>query len=245
MGIRAGVLIVAAFVLAAGGAAAARRNLPRPPQVSPIKADFREAAFATYYTVEVKTFPGRTVNVIWNLKAPRIDPACRDFFEPSDSDDNVAVWKHGDADGCDHTKMGPRGHLGTVSVTVSDGVYRCHALYRGTISGKGSEPKCETEHHDSAVRFTTGAMGSEENALKAEDSDAVRQELADSQNQLDYAIKEVAAFDGVTAAKALAHLRRAKTLDRLALQVPSKRKAEIEKALAEKKAALRFIDDLP
>src|SRR5207249_4328349 len=59
------------------------------------------------------------------------------------------LWYHGDkgsyADepdyGCDHTKMGPMGHQGTVSVTVSDGSWQCTATYGGTNDGTGPAAK--------------------------------------------------------------------------------------------------------
>jgi len=45
---------------------------------------------------------------------------------------DVFVWYHGDVGaypgstyGCDHTKMGARGHQGTVVVAVSDGTWTC------------------------------------------------------------------------------------------------------------------------
>jgi hypothetical protein len=36
---------------------------------------------------------------------------------------------------CDHTKMGPHGHQGLVTVVVTDGTWRCTAKYKGTNTG--------------------------------------------------------------------------------------------------------------
>ena len=52
--------------------------------------------------------------------------------------------------GCDHTKEGPSGHQGLVTVVVSDGKWQCTAQYKGTNSsdatsvsgGIASEPVC-------------------------------------------------------------------------------------------------------
>jgi hypothetical protein len=52
------------------------------------------------------------------------------------------TWYHGDkgsylpsAYGCDHHKMGPSGHQGIVSVTVSDGTWSCTATTDGSNLG--------------------------------------------------------------------------------------------------------------
>jgi hypothetical protein len=49
------------------------------------------------------------------------------------------IWYHGDVDsypgstyGCDHKKMGARGHQGIVTVTVTDGQWVCTASIEGT-----------------------------------------------------------------------------------------------------------------
>ncbi len=55
------------------------------------------------------------------------------------------TWYHGDPGaypgsnyGCDHHKMGPSGHQGIVSVTISDGIWSCSATLDG--SNLGSTP---------------------------------------------------------------------------------------------------------
>lgn len=52
---------------------------------------------------------------------------------------NEFIWYHGDVGsyagstyGCDHTKMGARGHQGTVTVIVSDGIWTCRAEIYGS-----------------------------------------------------------------------------------------------------------------
>lgn len=56
------------------------------------------------------------------------------------------IWTHPDRqlpDGslsgynCDHTLMGPRGHQGLITVTVTDARWTCTASYRGTRTGFG------------------------------------------------------------------------------------------------------------
>lgn len=89
-----------------------------------------------------------------NYASAAIDPTCNNArlaggsiaFSTGTSD--VYIWKtlgaefewyHGDHGsypgsdyGCDHTKMGVRGHQGTVSVTVSDGIWSCTASIPGS-----------------------------------------------------------------------------------------------------------------
>jgi hypothetical protein len=55
------------------------------------------------------------------------------------------VWAHGDNDGCDHRKMGTKGHQGVISVVVSDGHWACTAKYEGTNSSSASNPAPQPE----------------------------------------------------------------------------------------------------
>jgi hypothetical protein len=43
-------------------------------------------------------------------------------------------WHHGDKDGCNHQDMGPHGHQGLITVSVSDGSWTCTETYKGTNS---------------------------------------------------------------------------------------------------------------
>lgn len=70
------------------------------------------------------------------------------------------VWHHPDAAdsrplgryACNHLEMGPHGHQGLITVTVTANHYRCTATYMGTNTGEGSdraqrpsgEPTCRT-----------------------------------------------------------------------------------------------------
>lgn len=72
--------------------------------------------------------------------------------------DSTFTWFHPDPAsstpagkyGCDHTKEGPSGHQGLITVVVSDGKWHCTAQYKGTNSsdassvsnGTASEPVC-------------------------------------------------------------------------------------------------------
>jgi hypothetical protein len=79
-------------------------------------------------------------------------------YEWKDYGVNPFVWYHGDlglyreapAYGCDHTKMGARGHQGTVFVDVREGPWACQAGIEGsnlsTTPVQGSEPHCFTRN---------------------------------------------------------------------------------------------------
>jgi hypothetical protein len=91
-----------------------------------------------------------------------VDPACNDPDEIGraqlgDGDQyrwtelgDTFVWHHGDIGlnpgiptyGCDHLLMGPSGHQGVVTVTVSRGTEECTATYDGTNSGVGPPARC-------------------------------------------------------------------------------------------------------
>jgi hypothetical protein len=90
------------------------------------------------------------------------------------------TWYHGDVGaypgssyGCDHTKMGPSGHEGIVSVTVSDGLWQCRTEARGTNLGIdplfGSTPVCGRVSASGLITFT-GAKGKHEYKLTVENT---------------------------------------------------------------------------
>jgi hypothetical protein len=113
-----------------------------PPTLSAIHADFVQSAFATFYRVELAGAPaGVTPRYTWTLSPPPNDPSCK-VFAQTDIDPSRAVWHHADQDSCDHNKMGPQGHLGTVSVEVRLSPYVCTASYLGTETGDGAAGKC-------------------------------------------------------------------------------------------------------
>ncbi len=136
------VLVVAALASFSQPAAAAATNVA-PPTITPITADFRQPDFATYYTVDVTPNPNRpTRSVLWRLIPPEDEQYCTNFRR-SASNQEAAVWNHGDEDGCDHELMGPRGHDGIVEVYVFDGVFGCRVKYLGSVSGTGNAVECE------------------------------------------------------------------------------------------------------
>jgi hypothetical protein len=98
-----------------------------------------------------------------------VDPACTNAGDGTSAPsvqtksaaahlDSTFTWFHPDPASstpagkyaCDHTKEGPSGHQGLVTVVVSDGKWQCTAQYKGTnssdatsvASGIASEPVC-------------------------------------------------------------------------------------------------------
>src|SRR5438552_3734274 len=67
-----------------------------------------------------------------------VDLGCDNHAKLTDTDDEF-VWRHADApkDNCEHQKMGPKGHQGSVVLVVTDGTWLCTAEYPGTNDGKG------------------------------------------------------------------------------------------------------------
>ena len=128
-----------------------------PLTVSPVKAVFVPTEFATHYTV-VASEPGATLTYKWTLTLALVDakgaadPSQPGAFAAVDagcknrgvltSTDPSFVWHHGPTDGCDHSKMGPSGHEGLVTVVVSDGTWSCTATFKGTNDGTGSAATC-------------------------------------------------------------------------------------------------------
>jgi hypothetical protein len=158
------VVALAAFVVLALPAAAAAGKL-EPPKVEPIVANFKQEDFATYYTVDVTPAAGRPyVHVAWSLAPPKEDPGCKKF-KTSATTQEAAVWNHGDEDGCDHTKMGARGHMGTVHLLVTDGVFTCKSTYSGSISGTGAPVTCENVEIGYAIERVSVAAANENYAI--------------------------------------------------------------------------------
>jgi hypothetical protein len=124
-----------------------------PPAVSGIGATFYPAGTAgacedtstypnngeTCYSVSASDPDGDTLGYQWSIAAPVQDPGCESFRILSNT---LAVWHHGNSDGCDHTKEGPDGHEGTVSVSVTDGSYHCLATFLGTNTHSGPGANC-------------------------------------------------------------------------------------------------------
>jgi hypothetical protein len=101
-----------------------------------MQVNFVQSEFATHYKVQATDTAGRALAWSWVLEPPSDDPGCNNHGVLSGADAQF-VWHHGDNDGCNHAKEGPTGHLGTVEVTVSDGLWSCVASFFGT-QGNGS-----------------------------------------------------------------------------------------------------------
>ena len=106
------------------------------PTVSPVRATFDPAQRATFYTVAAHAAGQGTPTYTWRLTPPKADPTCNHFSVVAGKP-NEAVWRHADTDGCNHNVMGPAGHLGTVSVTVTTTAWECTATFFGTNTNHG------------------------------------------------------------------------------------------------------------
>ncbi|HEY8730284.1 MAG TPA: hypothetical protein VIL94_11920, partial [Acidothermaceae bacterium] len=129
----AAVSLAAAGVLAGAASAAADQTLT----VSPLQVTFVQSEFATHYKVDASDGAGLPITYAWTLTPPTVDPACNNYANLTSSS-NEFIWRHGDQDHCDHTKQGAFGHLGVVSVVVSDASARCTGSYAGTEGANGS-----------------------------------------------------------------------------------------------------------
>jgi len=239
---RALLVGLAVAVLVAGGASARGTKGPPPaPTVGPIVADFRQQDFATYDSIAVTPVAGRNVRVSWWLHPPKVDPGC-DKFRQSASDPDSAVWNHGDADGCDHSKMTAVGHDGYVYVALSDGQWLCTAVYHGTNSGTGTPAVCHSALREAALNAITTAEFAELDARAGKEPD---QKIAQSKTDLTRAIAKLDAYGTPAAGQAATALRRAVVLDKLARELPAQRKGELTKALALKDKAWHVVLGLP
>ena len=109
------------------------------PKVSPVNAVFEAAQRATFYAISARASGQGTPRYSWHLSPPKNDPTCARFGSVPGSP-NRAVWHHADTDGCNHAVMGPAGHLGTVTVTVTTRAWECTASFFGTNTQTGSKP---------------------------------------------------------------------------------------------------------
>ncbi|MFI5034797.1 MAG: PKD domain-containing protein [Acidimicrobiales bacterium] len=176
----AAVTIVAAGTLpvTATGASTATSTVA----LAPITATFVQSQFATHYTVIARDTAGRPLTYLWTLKLQLVDPAgssnpstgslaavdpgCNNHGKLT----SVAaqfVWQHGDASlgGCDHSKMGPSGHQGRITLVVSDGAWACTAIYNGTNTGVGTQGSCAR-----LASTTAGSWQCQGNTLKLFDN---------------------------------------------------------------------------
>ena len=136
------VAVLAAVCAVAVGVGIATAATPQAaPKVEPLHANFVQSAFATFYTIKVEAPPGTSLRYEWSLKPPAADPAC-DTFAQVKLNPASAVWHHGDQDGCDHTKTGPQGHPGTVTVTITALPFVCTATFLGTETADGPAATC-------------------------------------------------------------------------------------------------------
>ncbi len=130
--------------------------------LSRITSTFQQSEFATHYTAKATGVAKLPLKYKWTLKLQLVDKA--DATNPGAPGSKAAVdskcnnsgkltssiqefiWKHGDAGlgNCDHSKMGPSGHQGRVTLIVSDGLWSCTATYDGTNSGVGTVSTCKS-----------------------------------------------------------------------------------------------------
>ena len=100
----------------------------KAPTVS-MQATFQENLFKTDYRIVIRRGANRTIgNVVWTFKKPPQEPGCTQFS----SHRLNASWLHGDQHGCDHTKMGPRGHAGVVAAKFTLGNLVCRVSFVGS-----------------------------------------------------------------------------------------------------------------
>jgi hypothetical protein len=130
--VAAGSLAATSAAFGAGSATADQTLTPSPLQVT-----FVPSEFATHYEVGATDSAGLAITYAWTLTPPTADPACNNHGNLTSSS-NEFIWRHGDQDHCDHTKQGALGHLGIVSVVVSDTSSSCSASYGGTEGANGS-----------------------------------------------------------------------------------------------------------
>jgi hypothetical protein len=114
---------------------------PAPPTLTPIHAAFDQATFTTTYTENAR---GDDLTYTWSVSIP-LDKPCAAGFKGNTPKPNQATWYHADKsqklDGpCNHdaSHLGPRGHPGTVTVVVSNLLWKCKATYEGTEGDNGN-----------------------------------------------------------------------------------------------------------
>jgi hypothetical protein len=175
-----GTTLSAVGIIGPGTTRASRPPATIVSVITPITATFVQAEFATHYTVRLRSSAGNPtdrIEVRWTLAIACIDPGCPNKNGTLDhplpdrdagcNNHGVGtkraydqalfpgrraefVWHHGDFDGCNHAKEGPRGHQGIITVAATDGRVQCTATYKGTVTstptsikdGTASRPKC-------------------------------------------------------------------------------------------------------
>jgi hypothetical protein len=134
--------------------------------MGPVQANFNQAVFGTLYTVNPTELAGRPIGYSWQLALKLVDQAGAPSpdqtgsgagVDPGCNNNNVLagtaaqfIWYHPDAVNstppgayhCNHFLMGPKGHQGRITVTVSDGLWACTAHYDGTLTGAGPPAIC-------------------------------------------------------------------------------------------------------
>ena len=151
-----------------GGAVAVKPTptpLPKPgavPAMGGIIAEYNAAQHFTEYSIDDKPLLGGAkyfvpVTYRWLLSfecvdpgcpkspGPRVDSSCKNRGVKS-SETATLIWHHGDTeqDGlCDHSKVGPSGHQGQITLVVATVEWTCTAYYNGTNAGKGPAPVCK------------------------------------------------------------------------------------------------------
>ena len=218
-------LALAIFLLLglATSAQAAGEKLAPKPEVGAILASFVPTDEATYYAIDVTEPPGakpHAVSITWSLTPPPHNKTCKNFT--SSGTHKIAVWNHGDGDGCSHVNFPRDGHPGIVSVVVRDAAYACTASYLGTDGGVGDNAVCITIQHADAARDLAPALAGGPLAARA--------------NALQKALADLSTLRIPAAATAASHLRQA-----LAFATTSRP----FKALAEARRAQALIDKLP
>ena len=110
------------------------------PSISPIQAVFTDSLYHTVYT---ESATGTGLTYAWTVSMSA-DPHCAVGFKGNAPSANQATWYHADITSsggpCDHTYYGAQGHPGTVTVVVTDALWRCSATYVGTLTGTGPAP---------------------------------------------------------------------------------------------------------
>ena len=171
------------------------------------------------------------------------------------------IWYHGDVGvysdkpeyGCDHSKMGPDGHQGIVTLIVDDAnpgekytPWTCQANYYGTNTGIGAEEDtdCHPDSEDAGERFLLAvAWGDEVIALRDLES---KKNQAGAKSELEHSIDDLKR--AIAQEKTypypdpfwIGRIQRAIDLDEAALKGD---KAALHKAIAAKDAMLGDAND--
>ena len=153
-------IVVAAIAATGASGAGAAGSGSTALHSSPIIATFVPAKLETRYTVKLLGEGTSAPRYSWTLQLKLLDAAGAKYPTLPDSGATVDgkctnrgvatsstasfVWHHGEPppDNCDHRKMGPSGHQGLITLTLTDGTTTCLATYRGTNTGVGSAAVC-------------------------------------------------------------------------------------------------------